>query len=154
MILSSQTIRALCEGPSAMISPMEERGLQNGMSFGLGPCSYDLRAEILRFSRPSRGPMVFDPGSTILLHTIERMRMPDNIVGLVHPKSSWLRQGVCLEAGLFDPGWIGQPVIQMTNRGNQRFEVYHGDPIAQLVFHLLDRPTDQPYEGKYQEASE
>jgi dCTP deaminase len=26
-----------------------------------------------------------------------------------------------------------------------------GDPIGQMIFHVLDEPTEQPYSGKYQD---
>jgi deoxycytidine triphosphate deaminase len=41
MILPAQSIRRLAK--AGMIKPFSERGIAHGRSYGLGPCTYDVR---------------------------------------------------------------------------------------------------------------
>src|SRR5262249_49822695 len=40
---------------------------------------------------------------------------------------------------------------ELTNHGRSSLTILAGDPIAQVVCHLLTAPTSQPYSGKYQD---
>jgi dCTP deaminase len=52
---------------------------------------------------------------------------------------------------VIEPGWRGFLTLELSNNLNEDLEILTGDPIAQILFELLDRPTDQPYTGKYQD---
>lgn len=137
MILSAQSIRE-CR----ILSPFHERTKAHGMTFGLGPCGYDVRiAES------------FDliPGAFVLASTIERFSMPDFVVGIVHDKSTWAREGLALQNTVIEPGWCGYLTLELSYHANAgRLQLRQGMPIAQVIFHRLDRATEQPYRGKYQ----
>ena len=50
-----------------------------------------------------------------------------------------------------DPGWKrGFLTLEISNNSLDEVVIDAGEPIAQIVFELLDFPTEQPYEGKYQ----
>jgi hypothetical protein len=49
-----------------------------------------------------------------------------------------------------DPGWSGWLTLEISNNSLDEIVINAGEPIAQLVFELLDVPTEQPYAGKYQ----
>lgn len=138
-VLSAQTIKRL-----GILEPTEEPGTAFGMSYGLGPCGYDLRARE-GFFLGKADPYV------ILISAMERFRMPDDVVGVVHDKSSWARRGLFVQNTVIEPGWEGFLTLELTYHGVGRIEVKPGCPIAQVVFHFLDQPTDRPYRGKYQD---
>ena len=56
---------------------------------------------------------------------------------------------------IFDPGWRGYATLELTNHDRSALAILAGDPIAQVVCHLLTEPTTQPYGfngmGKYQD---
>lgn len=157
MILSAQTIRHRCINGS-MITPFHERTVANGKTFGLGAAGYDVRVEFKvgtmhRFSalRHSYWDGFYEPGHRFLLaSTTERFIMPDNVMGIVHDKSSWARKGLTVQNTVIEPGWAGFLTLELTYHGEDELVVCYGDPIAQIVFHLLDAITEQPYGGKYQ----
>lgn len=142
MILSAQSILHL----SWMISPFVERGTFNGMSYGLSAAGYDIRVD--------QNVSVY-PGCFSLASSLEKFTLPDDIMAIVHDKSSWARRGLAVQNTVFEPGWRGYATLELTNHhSNETGEtivIPAGSPIAQLVFHRLDWPTDRPYAGKYQD---
>ena len=128
-----------------MIDPFEpEKKVVNGTSYGLSAASYDVRiAHDLRLY----------PKQTSLAHTFEDFRIPTNIVAYVVDKSTYARRFVTAFNTLLDPGWEGNLTLELANLGDDVIDIRAGDPIAQIVFHWLDEPTDRPYSGKYQNQS-
>lgn len=160
MILSSKTIR---EHGDMMIDPFCERTLQRGMSYGISYVGYDVRIDLkIRANTTDEGRrttmmpgigngFIIEPGDWLLAGTIERFVMPCDIVGFLHPKSTWTRQGLMVPHLVLEPGWCGHLGITITNQGKEDLSVIHGDPIAQVVFHLLDDGAGAGYSGKYQD---
>jgi dCTP deaminase len=144
MILSAQTIRALClDGRSLpLVMPFSERAVVRGRSHGLSAASYDVRcAQSFRLF----------PGDFLLASTVERVCLPADLLAFVKDKSSWARIGVAVQNTLIDPGFRGHVTLELSNHSPRYVDVEEGDPIAQLVFCRLDQPTDLPYSGKYQD---
>jgi dCTP deaminase len=91
------------------------------------------------------------PDAFLLASTVERFAMPDWIVGIVHDKSTIARMGIALQNTVIEPGWEGYLTLEITNHGEEPVELVARQPIAQVLFHPLDQPTDRPYRGKYQD---
>jgi dCTP deaminase len=77
--------------------------------------------------------------------------MPNNVVGIVHDKSSLARQGIAVQNTVAEPGWRGYLTLEITNHYVNKILLLKGDAIAQVVFHFLDEPTELIYDGKYQD---
>lgn len=137
MILPAQQIRKI-----KPIEPFLERHVHPaGMSYGLSHAGYDVRiAEGVHL----------DHGRFELASTIERFMMPTNLVGMVHDKSSWARQGLSLFNTVIEPGWHGYLTLELVYHGIMPIHIPAGTPIAQIVFMWLSEPTESPYAGKYQ----
>lgn len=137
-VLSSQTIRRL-----KLIAPLVDRTLHEDTktTYGLSACGYDVRLD--QYVR-------LEPGEFILASTVEQFRMTDDVVGIVHDKSTWARRGLAVQNTVIEPGWTGWLTLELTNHGKDILNLPRGTPIAQILFHYLDQPTDQPYVGKYQ----
>lgn len=140
MILSAQTIRKL-----GIISPFSERTKSNGMTYGLSAAGYDVRIaqtkEILA-------------GTFTLASTIEYFTMPNNVLGMVKDKSTWARQGIVVQNTVIEPGWRGYLTLEISNHSDKHRIILRDSPIAQIVFQFLDEPTEQPYDGKYQNQAD
>lgn len=136
MILSDQTIR---EGK--LVEPFSERKNQNGMSYGLGPASYDVRAANAR---------TIAPGGFSVVPVLEYVKLPANIGAFPITKSTWLRQGIVVAQGWFDPGFEGHPSLAVMNHSDEAVTIKALDPIAQFVFLPTDYPVAHAYDGKYQ----
>jgi dCTP deaminase len=85
----------------------------------------------------------------------EGLCIPNDVLIVAHDKSSWARRGLAVQNTIFEPGWRGYATLELTNHGRSSLTISAGDPIAQVVCHLLTEPTRQPYgfngTGKYQD---
>lgn len=136
MIASAQTLMRL-----SPIVPMHPRTVSQGMTFGLSPAGYDIRLD---------QDVVLEPGDFLLASAKEYFEMPDILLGIVHDKSSLARKGVSVFNTVIEPGWKGYLTLELKNQGHKTLYLGKGSPIAQVVFHMLDEPTQMPYNGRYQ----
>lgn len=136
-ILSAQSIRN-----RKIITPFHERSVYQGFSFGLSPAGYDIRiAE----------SVYLDPGTSGLGWSLEHFDMPNDLLGRVCDKSSWARRFLAVQTTLIEPGWRGFLTLELSNHGTRGLQIDAGMPIAQIIFDVLDEPTEAPYRGKYQD---
>jgi dCTP deaminase len=142
MILSAQSIRRRClEHTPPLIEPFVERDVSpGGNSFGLGPASYDVRID-QDVTVPAHG--------FVRASTVEHFTMPNDLIGTVRDKSSWAREGLSVFNTILDPGWPGYLTLELANVSDVEIRIARNEPIAQIVFELLDEPTQLPYRGKY-----
>lgn len=142
MMLSGQTIERL-----KLVEPMFQRREAFGMSFGLGPAGYDIRIDLSDLLSKER--WLF-PNSGWICGTIEKVRVPTDVVGQIHVKSSWTRRQVStVGMPAIDPGFCGHLTLSLFNHGSKTIILQHGMPIAQLMFQYTDLNTEG-YTGKYQ----
>jgi dCTP deaminase len=157
-VLSAQSIRHRCnlefeDLQFLGIAPWEPVSKQAmGMSYGLTAAGYDIRVGELPdgTERIVRESIWLHPGEFVLIASLERVKVPHDLQVIVHDKSSWARQGLALQNTVLEPGWEGYITLELSNHGKKPLRIIRGQPIAQLVFHQLDAPTDRPYTGKYQ----
>ena len=94
---------------------------------------------------PTDGTYRLSPGSYVARYA-ETIRIPDEHVGFVYPRSSLLRNSCMLNTAVWDAGYEG--------RGEGLLQVGHeirldaGARIAQLVFAAADH--EERYDGTYQ----
>ncbi len=112
---------------------------------GCGPAGYDLRLADETFS--------LGPNEFTLASAMELFQMPDDVLGIVHDKSSWIRQGISVHNTVIEPGWNGFLTLEIKNVGTEPLFLFQGVGICQVVFHRLESTTDKPYDGKYQNQS-
>jgi dCTP deaminase len=162
MVLSDRTIRRLLEEGHIAIEPYEEELLQ--------PSSVDVRVDrLFRVFRNSRypyidvkqamddltelvevddeEPFILHPGEFVLGSTLERIRLPDDLVARLEGKSSLGRLGLLIHstAGFIDPGWDGHVTLELSNVANLPITIYYGMKIGQLSFVQLTEPAETPY---------
>lgn len=137
-VLSAQSIRK-----RGIFTPFHERTLSHGMTHGLGPAGYDIRiGETVNIER----------GGEALSCSLEHFDMPNDCIAYVKDKSTLAREFLFVQNTVIEPGWHGILTLELTYQGKRPFfTLPYGMPIAQVVFHMLDEPTDQPYSGKYQD---
>lgn len=91
-------------------------------------------------------------GRFVLASAIEEFDMPDDLVGVVHDKSTWARQGVSVFNTVIEPGWKGFLTLEIVFHGQERVRLPAGAGIAQVLFHKLSEPAE--YSGKYQNQAD
>jgi len=92
-------------------------------------------------------PFMLHPGEFVLGSTLERVRLPDDLVARLEGKSSLGRLGLLIHstAGFIDPGWDGHVTLELSNVANLPITIYHGMKIGQLSFVQLSEAAESPY---------
>jgi dCTP deaminase len=89
------------------------------------------------------------PGRFVLGATIEKVSIPDFMVGRVEGKSTRARQGIQIHAaGYLDPGFEGNVTLEIVNLGERIVVLWPGILIAQFSFEKLEFPCDVPYNSE------
>jgi dCTP deaminase len=160
MILSGQSI--IRRGVILDPQPRIEVGVAgvNRTTYGVGPAGYDLRLDLVErntsnwFGAPEAlNNFWLQPDQFVLASAMEEFRMPDDLLGVVHDKSSWARKGLAVQNTVIEPGWRGFLTLELKNEGREPLLLERGAGICQVIFHLLDEPADHPYNGKYQDQA-
>lgn len=166
MILSDRDIRARLAQGDLRIEPLDDPDLQ------IQPASVDLRLDsqfvvyklphvpVIDPRRPEAlegytSTLSIPPGEAFVLHpgefalgsTMERVRIPDDLVARVEGRSSFGRLAVVVHAtaGFIDPGFEGQITLELSNLGRCAVLLYPGTRISQIVLHTMTSPAERPY---------
>ena len=136
----------------------------HGVSHGLSEAGYDIRIkQSIQFSKsidgvrrvgillPGHEPD-FDDGRFAIASTVEEFDMPEDLVGVVHDKSTWARRGLSVFNTVIEPGWKGFLTLELVYHGNDELTIPAGAGIAQVLFHQVSVPIR--YAGKYQDQED
>jgi dCTP deaminase len=162
MVLSDRTIRRLLDEGRIEIDPYDPSLLQ--------PSSVDVRVDryfrvfhnarypYIDVKEPQEeltelvemedgAPFILHPGEFALASTLERIRLPDDLVARLEGKSSLGRLGLLIHstAGFIDPGWDGHVTLELSNVANLPITIYPEMTIGQLSFVQLTEPAETPY---------
>ena len=87
------------------------------------------------------------PGKLVLGATLERIALPDDLVGRLEGKSSLRRLGLLIHstAGFVDPGFDGYLTHELSNAANLPITVHPSMKIGQISFPRMTTPADVPY---------
>ena len=161
MILSDRDIRSYIDRGELIISPLTEDTVrENGVDLRIGDvvgrlirsdAVFDLeRDDPSNFIRLEKGDnFIVYPYEHILLHTIEYIKMPRDLMAFVNIRSSFARLGLSLPPTIVDANFEGQLTIGLIG-GNFPIRLYKNMRFLHLVFGKLMSPVDKAYEGKYQ----
>lgn len=140
MIINGQ--RLLSAAPIKNMLRAKHR--QHGVSYGLTEAGYDIRIKQSVTLHPVQ--------RFALASAIEEFDMPRRLVGIVHDKSTWARQGLSVFNTCIEPGWKGFLTLELVLHGNGELYIPAGAGIAQVLFHELIEPA--AYSGKYQSQAD
>ena len=104
----------------------------------------DFRREIIL---PLGGYLVLHPGDLILASTFEKVRMPNNLLGILEGRSSLGRLGIIVHAtaSFIDPGFKGAITIELSNLGHLPVRLYTLARVAAIAFLDISGDVAHPY---------
>lgn len=83
------------------------------------------------------------PGVNVHIATMETVTLPNNVMGVVYPRSSTNRRFIMLDmTGIVDAGYSGRLMLPMTNCTDKPIELKEGERVASIVFHRLEEPVE------------
>ncbi len=141
---------------------------RNVFSYGLQPYGYDLRLN-KKFLLPmesvtkvldikakkedvfeeieDNNPIIL-PHSYIIGYSIEKVKMPKGITGLIWGKSSLASMGIAVNATSVDAGFVGVLRLCIVNFNDSAVRLYAGEGIAQILFFKGDGLPLKDYKEK------
>lgn len=90
------------------------------------------------------------PNEYVLVSTLESIRVPNNLMAVLYPRSSTNRKGLSLDlTGIIDSGYEGQLTLPIRNNTHSQIvRLYPGERLCQIVFEELTEPV-APRKSKY-----
>ena len=169
MVLSDRDLQIALKEKRIVITPAPDFKTQ------VGSCSIDLRlGNVFRVFEHSKKPyidpskkdysneitseiilkngeqFIMQPGDFVLAVTLEKVTIPDNMMGRLEGRSSLGRLGIVVHstASTFDPGWDGKCVLELGNLGRMAVALTVGMRICAMAFEELTSPAEIPYSKK------
>lgn len=177
-ILPDHEITALAQ--AGMIQPFEpvqvsKRDGQRVLSYGVSSYGYDARVadEFKVFTntygtvvdpknfdersfvdvRARDGYIVIPPNSFVLGRTIERFRIPRDVLVVCVGKSTYARCGIIVNVTPLEPEWEGHVTLEFSNTTPLPAKLYANEGVCQFLFLRSASPCKTSYadrKGKYQ----
>ena len=100
-----------------------------------------------RFDVPYGESFLLHPGALALVPTLEWVKLPHDLQGVVTARSSWAREGLSIAtATIINPGYAGIVTLELANLGDVPMRLYPGLRLAQIALYELtcaDIESDQ-----------
>lgn len=80
------------------------------------------------------------PGEYVAVTTLEKIKLPDDLMAILYPRSSVNRRGLSIDlTGVVDAGYEGNLLIPVRNNTqSQVIRMYPGERICQVVFEEIN----------------
>ncbi len=94
------------------------------------------------------------PHSYALGLTMEYFRIPREVLGLCHGKSTYARCGVIVNTTPLEPEWVGHLVLEFSNSSATSVRIYAEEGVSQVIFLEGSEICSTSYAdraGKYQD---
>jgi dCTP deaminase len=92
-----------------------------------------------RFCIPFHNSFLLHPGSLVLVPTLEWIRIPSTLQGVVTARSSWAREGLNIAtATIINPDYRGIITLELANFGEIPIRLFPGLRLAQLALYRLE----------------
>ncbi len=160
------------DGPNA--PAVEEERFEKVISYGTSSYGYDVRCadEFKVFTNinsvmvdpknfdekcfvdvSGKGYCIIPPNSFALARTVERFKIPRDILVVCLGKSTYARCGIIVNVTPFEPEWEGYVTLEFSNTTPLPAKIYANEGCAQVLFLQGDEPCEVSYQdrgGKYQ----
>lgn len=96
---------------------------------------------------------IIPPNSFILGYSVERFKIPRDVLVICITKSSLARCGLIVNVTPLEPEWEGHVTLEISNTTTLPAKIYANEGVAQMVFFQADEPCEVSYadrNGKYQ----
>ena len=171
-VLSDKWIKKNAKS-KGMIRPFVSKQIRKGkISFGLSSYGYDARvsnefkiftnvnSEIVdpknfkptNFVTKKVPECIIPPNSFVLARTVEKFKIPDDILVICLGKSTYARCGIIVNVTPLEPGWEGYVTLEFSNTTPLPAKIYANEGVAQFIFLKGNEKPEVTYadrKGKY-----
>ena len=135
--------KLLIEQGKDIISPFDTERVTN--------IAYDLTAE--SFSTvpyEEQSSVTLNPGDCVHVKSVEEIKLPEDMICWVQLRNSRIRQGLSLDAPIYQPGHHTKVFFRLINNSGQELTLKEGDGIASIILERLGGKVQKPYSGAFQ----
>jgi len=156
-----------------MIEPFVEKQTTDGaISYGVSSYGYDIRVsnefkvftdvyntvvDPKSFDEKSFVTIIDDeciipPNSFALASTIEKFKIPEDVLVICLGKSTYARCGIIVNVTPLEPGWTGHVTLEFSNTTPLPAKIYANEGVAQFIFLKGNERPEITYadrKGKY-----
>ena len=122
----------------------------DGVETNVTSVGYDLRTN--RFCHDENlisEQYVLEPGEGVFVAAEETVQFAQNMLGRVYLKNSRIRQGLSLEAPVYQPGHKTRIFFRIRNVSANKITLKKGESYAMLVFERLESEPEKAYAGAF-----
>lgn len=114
----------------------------------LDPKNLNVETELIEIKEGDS--FIVQPGEFILGATVEKIKLPNDLVARVEGRSSLGRLGLLIHAtaGFVDAGFEGTITLEISNVNRMPIAIYSGQRICQLAFEMMTSEAIVPYGDK------
>lgn len=92
-----------------------------------------------RYELTFKMKLLLHPGALALVPTLEWVKLPQDLMGMVTARSTWAREGLSIAtATLIEPGYEGIVTLELANLGQIPITLYPGLKLAQIAFAKIE----------------
>ena len=91
------------------------------------------------------------PGETVFVESRERIHLKNDMIAKIVLRNSRIRQGLSLEAPIYQPGHYTKIYFRITNISKCKINLDTNNGIASIMFEKLSHDVDRPYHGTFQD---
>ena len=95
---------------------------------------------------------VIPPNSFVLARTVEKFKIPDDVLVICLGKSTYARCGIIVNVTPLEPGWEGYVTLEFSNTTPLPAKIYANEGVAQFIFLKGNEKPEVTYadrNGKY-----
>jgi deoxycytidine triphosphate deaminase len=104
--------------------------------------------ELLSFDPKKQQAILFQPGDSYLVTTVEKVNMPLNLTANMWLRSTLYRSGIILSGGNIAPGYCGELSFLLYNAGKAQMQIELGARIVHIMFFEVNGMTNS-YRGQW-----
>ncbi len=163
MILSDFDLRSYLSSGRLHVEPLDNKIIrENGLDLRIGSeyCEIMEDDEVFYIREganvnklfkcgEAKDYVVLKPNRRYLLHTLEYLKLPPELMGFVELRSTFARLGIMMPPTIIDGGFEGQITIEVLSTSFP-IAIPIGTRFLHVVFAKLTTPVSRPYSGKYQ----
>lgn len=113
---------------------------------------YDLSCEsFIKEPGTEESKIILGPNESVFVKTSEIMKLPDDMIAYVQLRNSRIRQGLTLDAPIYQPGHNTKVFFRVTNISSGEIKLNSSDELATIIFFKLDESVKAPYSGTFRD---
>lgn len=101
------------------------------------------------FKEGKSSEIILKPQTYYIIKTAEEVNMPENLLGIMTPRSTLFRSGVYIFGGQVPPGYKGGLSMGMYNFRDQEFKLEMGARVVHIMFFEVKGESNL-YRGQWQ----